>query len=68
MFSRLLKYFGGGGQNIYGKVGVFVWRDAPCSACTQSHAFAREFGGMPPKKIFLNGAIWCDGEYFAKIL
>ena len=53
--SRIL-FRGGGVQNFSGKVGVFAWREAPCSAW-QSHAFAR--GVSSPEKILKNGAIWC---------
>ena len=43
-------YFGGGVQNFSGKVEVFVWREAPCSAW-RSHAFARGVRGhAPPRK------------------
>ena len=55
--SRIL--FRGRVQNFSGKVGVFAWREAPCSAW-QSHAFV--WGGSrarSPEKIFKNGAIWC---------
>ena len=34
----------GGVQNFSGKVGVFAWREAPCSAW-RSHAFARGVQG-----------------------
>ena len=46
-------YFGGGGvQNFSGKVGVFAWREAPCSAW-RSHAFARGIWGHAPPRKFL---------------
>ena len=48
-------YFEGGVQKFSGKVGVFAWREAPCSAW-RSHAFAR---GVWGHKILKNGAIWC---------
>ena len=41
----------GGVQNIFVKVGVFAWREAPCSAW-QSHAFVRGLGGMLPREFF----------------
>ena len=44
-------HFGGGGQNFSGKVGVFAWRFAPCSAW-QSHMFARGVRGHAPPRIF----------------
>ena len=48
--SRIL--FRGGVQNFSGKVGVFAWREAPCSAW-QSHAFARGVRGHAPPRKFL---------------
>ena len=58
----------GGVQNFSGKVGVFVWREAPCSAW-RSHAFARGVRGMLPRENFKK---LCNlvrfREYFAKIL
>ena len=45
-------HFGGGVQNFSGKVGVFAWREAPCSAW-RSHAFARGVRGYAPPKFFL---------------
>ena len=45
-------HFGGGVQNFSGKVGVFAWREAPCSAW-QSHAFARGVRGHGPPRNFL---------------
>ena len=39
-------------QNFSGKVGVFAWREAPCSAW-RSHAFAREIRGHAPPRKFL---------------
>ena len=51
-------HFGGGVQNFSGKVGVFAWREAPCSAW-RNREFARGFGGMLPRENFKNGAIWC---------
>ena len=58
-----------GGSKYFGKVGVFAWRFAPCSAW-QSHAFARGVRGhMLTRQNFKK---WCNlvsfGEYFAKIL
>ena len=57
-----------GVQNISGKVGVFAWREAACSAW-QSHAFVRGVRGHAPPRKFLKG---CNlvrfREYFAKIL
>ena len=41
-----------GVQNCSGKVGVFAWREAPCSAW-QSHAFARGVRGHAPPRKFL---------------
>ena len=42
--------FRGGVQNFFCKVGVFAWREAPCSAW-RSHAFARGVRGhAPPRK------------------
>ena len=56
----------GGVQNFSGKVGMFAWRETPCSAW-RSHAFARGFGGMLPRENFKK---WCNlvrfREYFAK--
>ena len=43
--------FRGGVQIFLGKVGVFAWRESPCSAW-QSHAFARGVRGHAPPKIF----------------
>ena len=37
-----------GGQNIFGKLGVFAWRFAPCSAWQRKNS----------KKKF-HGTIWC---------
>ena len=47
-------HFGGGGgvQNFSGKVGVFAWREAPCSSW-RSHAFARGVRGHAPPRKFL---------------
>ena len=42
----------GGVQNISGKVGVFAWREAPCSAW-RSHAIARGVRGHAPPRKFL---------------
>ena len=42
----------GGVQNFSGKVGVFAWREAPCSAW-RSHAFARGVRGHAPRRNFL---------------
>ena len=42
----------GGVQNFSGKVGVFAWREAPCSAW-QSHAFARGVRGHVLLRKFL---------------
>ena len=44
--------FRGGVPNFSGKVGVFAWREAPCSAW-RSHAFAREVRGHAPPRKFL---------------
>ena len=62
-----ISFRGGGIQNIFGKAGVFAWREAPCSAW-QSHVFSIGwFGGMLPRKKNLK---WCNlvrfGEHFAK--
>ena len=60
--------FRGGVQNFSGKVGVFAWREAPCSAW-QSHALLGGFGGMLTRENFIK---WYNlvrfREYFAKIL
>ena len=45
-------HFGGGVQNFSGKVGVFAWREAPCSAW-RSHAFARGVRGHALPRNFL---------------
>ena len=42
---------GGGVQNIFGKVGVFSWREMSCSAW-RSHAFARGVRGHAPREKF----------------
>ena len=42
----------GGVQNFSGKVGVFAWREAPCSAW-RSHAFDRGVRGHAPPRKFL---------------
>ena len=48
-------------QNIFGKVEVFAWCDAPCSAW-QSHAFVWGIRGHAPPRKFLKmvqfGAFW----------
>ena len=44
--------FRGGVQNFSGKVGVFAWREAPCSAW-RSHAFVRGVRGHAPPRKFL---------------
>ena len=45
--------FRGGVQIFPGKVGVFAWREAPCSAWG-SHAFVRGgSGACSPEKMFL---------------
>ena len=44
--------FRGGVQNFSGKVWVFAWREAPCSAW-RSHAFARRVRGHAPPRKFL---------------
>ena len=44
---------GGGGNYFFGGRGL----------ATRSHAFARGFGGMLPRKIFGNGAIRCVLEH-----
>ena len=44
--------FRGGVQNFSGKVGVFAWREAPCSAW-RSHAFVRGVRGDAPPRKFL---------------
>ena len=49
-------HFGGGVQNFSGKVGVFVWRKAPCSAW-RSHAFARGVRGHAPPRKFLESIL-----------
>ena len=41
---------------------LFFFGGEACDAW-RSHAFARGFGGMLPRNIFLNGAIWCVLEY-----
>ena len=56
--------FRGGVQNFFVKVGVFAWREAPCSAW-RSHAFARGVRGHAPPRKFLKMVRF--GEYFAKI-
>ena len=45
-------YFGGGGSKFFWKVGVFAWREAPCSAWL-SHAFPRGVWGHVPPINFL---------------
>ena len=42
----------GGVQNFSEKVGVFAWREAPCSAW-RSHAFARGVREHAPLRKFL---------------
>ena len=44
-------HFGGGVQNISGKVGVFAWREAPCSAW-RSYTFGRGVRGHAPRENF----------------
>ena len=45
-----ISFRGGGVQNFSGKVGVFAWREAPCSAW-RSHVFVRGVRGhAPPRK------------------
>ena len=61
MFMYAVAYLGfyfGGVQNIFVKVGVFAWREAPCSAWRSTHLL-RGFGGMLTREFFLNSAIWC---------
>ena len=43
---------GGGGQNVFVKVGVFAWLEAPCSVW-RSHAFVRGVRGHAPPRKFL---------------
>ena len=54
-------HFGGGVQIFFGKVGVFAWREASCSAW-RSHAFVRGVRGHAPPRNFLKmvqfGAFW----------
>ena len=47
----------GGGKNFFFRTGNLhvAKRHA---AHGEAMRFAREFGGMPPKTFFLNGAIW----------
>ena len=47
--SRIL--FRGGVQIFLGKVGVFAWREAPCSAWRATRLLVG-FGGMLPREIF----------------
>ena len=56
---------GGGSKNIFVKVGLFTWREAPCSAW-QNHAFVSGVRGHAPPRKFLKMVQF--GEYFAKIL
>ena len=41
---------------------IFFFGGGACEAW-RSHAFARGFGGMLPRKKILNGAIWCVLEH-----
>ena len=41
----------------------FFGGEGACDAL-RSHAFARGFGGMLPRKIFGNGAFWSIFSYF----
>ena len=50
--SRISFRGGGGVQNFSGKVVVFAWRKAPCSAW-RSHAFAMGVRGHAPPRKFL---------------
>ena len=45
-------HFGGGFKIFAGKVGVFAWREAPCSAW-QSHAYTRGVRGHATPRKFL---------------
>ena len=42
---------------------IFFWGGGANCDAWRSHAFARGFGGMVPRKKFLNGAIWCVMEH-----
>ena len=55
-----------GGDNI-GEKYTSRLRDVLRGA--KRRAFIGGFGGLPPREIFLNGAIWCDfGVYLDQIL
>ena len=43
---------------------IFLWGGGGACDAWRSHAFARGFGGMLPRKKILNGAIWCVLEHF----
>ena len=45
-------HFGGGVQNITGKVGVFAWREAPYAARGEATRLLGGFGGMLPRENF----------------
>ena len=57
----MISFRGGGGQNIFGKMWIFAWREAPCSAW-QSQAFIRGVWGHGLPRKFLRmmqfGAFW----------
>ena len=50
-------------QDLPGGGQLFFWGEGACDAL-RSHAFARGFGGMLPRKFFGNGGFWSIFSYF----